>query len=132
MPYKVIGDEVSLLRQLSEYRDPDTGKVLGVDNDSVIWLKDDTVPDDQLSPIVVAAYDRNESHIRSLIVRIEEDGTEVDVAPPPAPPAEPEQLPIVSKVGTGAVVNTPLPSPSPPAAPPAEEETTEEDETPSE
>lgn len=69
MPYRVKADELSVLRALGPAREVDGVKYY--DHDSLLWYKDDVIPDDQISPVVTEAYARGDEHVLSVLEKIE-------------------------------------------------------------
>jgi hypothetical protein len=69
LPYRVKIDELSVLRALGPAREEDGRKYY--DHDSVTWYKDDVIPDDQISPVVIEAYERGEEHTLSVLEKVQ-------------------------------------------------------------
>jgi hypothetical protein len=114
MPYRVLGDEVSIHKAVGEFYD-NNGKIIGYDHDSVIYLKDDIVADEDVSPDVVKIYDSGDERIRTLIVRVDAKGKPVEPVAEPAERKVAHDEPTVSKAGTGEVKVTPIDPPEGPA-----------------
>lgn len=76
--YKVIADEegngqeVAVLLKIGELRD-DEGNIINYEHETKTFLPNEIIPGDKISPIVVNDYERNDEHVRSLIVAVDED-----------------------------------------------------------
>lgn len=70
MPYEVLQNEVTVLKSVGEHVDPNTGKVLGHDHQSVTWFKGDIIPDSEISPVVVELYESGDAHTLSQLRQI--------------------------------------------------------------
>lgn len=72
MPYEVIcpeGTSVSMLINRGNLTDFD-GKVYGYDHVTENFDHGAIIPDDELSPVVVKAYDDGDEHVKSLLKRV--------------------------------------------------------------
>lgn len=104
MPFLIIGDEVSLHKKVGEFTNEE-GKILAYDHESVVYLQGEIVPDEEVSPVTLQQYERGDKHIRSLIVKCDENGKPTDDVPEPSM-NEPVgvQPSVVSAGGTTGVV----------------------------
>lgn len=96
MPYKVLMDEVNVLKKVGEFKTLD-GKVIGYDHDSILYMKDDVISEDDVSPVVQQSYADGDAHTRSILVRVDKKGHPIDEVPVSAEKVEEEPPIIVSK-----------------------------------
>lgn len=114
MPYKVLADEVNILKKVGEFRSPE-GNLIGYDHDSVLYFKDDIVEDENISPVVLERYEAGDAHTRSMIVRVDKRGRPVDTLPTSS--TEEEEIPVLiskDKEAQGVVSTKEVPGPHSP------------------
>jgi hypothetical protein len=94
MPYKVLVPELNVLHKLGELVDSN-GKLINYEHETVLYIQDELVPDNKISPVIVHAYDDGDDHTLSVLERVDEVVEEVKPAPakrgrPKAEPASEE------------------------------------------
>lgn len=80
MPYKVLQPEVDVLHKIGEVLDRD-GSVIAHEHESVLYLKDEIVPDDKISPVVVEAYDNGDEHVLDCLERVSDEKPKAKATP---------------------------------------------------
>jgi hypothetical protein len=125
MPYKVLIDEVTILKKIGELIDQQGNK--HDEHASVTYYFGDVVPDTEVAPTVVRAYDDEDHHVRSLLLRTDEAPT-VPERKPSALPQPVDEVPAPEP--TVEPFTEPLSAPTEAIAAAEEEEKAEEDEAP--
>lgn len=69
MPYKVLQQEVQILKPIGEIKTPD-GKIVAIEHKSEIHFKDDVIEDNEISPIIVKAYEDGDEHTRHILKKV--------------------------------------------------------------
>lgn len=90
MPYRVLVDQTQVLNDLSP-RVLDDGRQIGYDHESLVWYKDEVIPDDKISPVVVKLYDEGDAHTRSILERVGDKPQEVEAVSQATPEDSGEQ-----------------------------------------
>jgi hypothetical protein len=95
MPYQVLIDEVSVLKALSENLDA-SGNVIGYDHVSRTWLKDQVIPDEEVSPVIRKLVEDGDASMAARLKYVELKKTEEvatsatqDIVPVPVESAAP-------------------------------------------
>lgn len=71
MPYQVIADRaIDILNDVGELTHPFHPELRFYEHESNVWLPEEIIPDEEISPVVVDKYDDGDEHIRSLIKRV--------------------------------------------------------------
>jgi hypothetical protein len=97
MPYEVIGeDTVSIAKVRGVLAHPVTGEE-SYDVEEILYLKGDIIPDEDVAPYVVDAYDEGDDHIRSLISRTSKKATRKSDEDEEAPVGEQERVKTAKK-----------------------------------
>ena len=71
MPYKVLAPELNVLHKLGELVDSN-GRLINYEHETVLYLQDELVPDNLISPVVVHAYDDGDPHVTAVLERVED------------------------------------------------------------
>jgi hypothetical protein len=103
MPYKVLVEEVSILKKIGELIDQQGNK--HDEHASVTYYFGDVVPDSEVAPTVVRAYDADDHHARSILERTDAEPTVPERKPSALPEAivpEPEPEPEVEPLAAAA------------------------------
>lgn len=69
MPYEVIGLEVGIQKALAFEQDKD-GNTIVDDRETRAYIQGDVIPDEDVHPVVVKAYEDGDEHVRSLLKKI--------------------------------------------------------------
>lgn len=73
MAYKTLIRDVSVLKPVGEYRAAN-GDFIALEHESVTYEEPGTlIPDRDVSPVVVRAYDSGDPHVLRLLEKVEED-----------------------------------------------------------
>lgn len=90
MPFKVIKDGATIPKQLGERTglNRKTGEKASIkDLRSKVYLADSVIPDEEIAPHIIEAYEDGDPHITSLIEKIAEE----EAAPKPAKKSTPKK-----------------------------------------
>lgn len=71
MPYHVISPTpITLLKKVGELRAQNSNELVGYEHDSVLRFPGEVVDDEDVSPVVVEAYEKGDKHTLGIIKKV--------------------------------------------------------------